>query len=237
MIRTVKILGIIGGISPESTVDYYRSIIESYRRRNPDGSYPRMIINSIDLTTLVDLVQAPEPAGLIEFLAREVGVLARAGADLALMAANTPHIVFEDVRTRSPIPMISIVEATWQAARSLGVTRVGLLGTRFTMEGGFYQDVFAREGMTLAVPAEEEQAYLHEKYMGELVKGVFLPETRERLVAIARRLELQAGVQALILGGTELPLILRDVKIDGLPVLDTTRIHVEAAVEALLAEP
>ena len=83
MIRTVKILGIIGGISPESTLDYYRSIIESYRRRNPDGSYPRMIINSIDLTTLVDLVQAPEPAGLIEFLAREVGVLARAGADLA----------------------------------------------------------------------------------------------------------------------------------------------------------
>jgi len=237
MIRTVKILGIIGGISPESTVDYYRSIIESYRRRNPDGSYPRMIINSIDLTTLVDLVQAPEPAGLIEFLAREVGVLARAGADLALMAANTPHIVFEDVRTRSPIPMISIVEATCRAARSLAVTRVGLLGTRFTMEGGFYQDVFAREGMTLAVPAEEEQAYLHEKYMGELVKGVFLPETRERLVAIARRLERQAGVQALILGGTELPLILRDVKIDGLPVLDTTRIHVEAAVEALLAEP
>ena len=153
------------------------------------------------------------------------------------MAASTPHIVFEDVRTRSPIPMISIVEATCQAARSLGVTRVGLLGTRFTMEGGFYQDVFAREGMTLAVPAEEEQAYLHEKYMGELVKGVFLPETRERLVAIARRLERQAGVQALILGGTELPLILRDVKIDGLPVLDTTRIHVEAAVEALLAEP
>ena len=237
MIRAVKILGIIGGISPESTVDYYRSIIESYRRRNPDGSYPRMIINSIDLTTLVDLVQAPEPAGLIEFLAREVGVLARAGAELALMAANTPHIVFEDVRTRSPIPMISIVEATCQAARSLGVTRVGLLGTRFTMEGGFYQDVFAREGMALAVPAEEEQAYLHEKYMGELVKGVFLPETRERLVAIARRLERQAGVQALILGGTELPLILRGVKIDGLPVLDTTRIHVEAAVEALLAEP
>ena len=132
--------------------------------------------------------------------------------------------------------MISIVEATCQAARSLGVTRVGLLGTRFTMEGGFYQDVFARQGMTLAVPAEEEQAYIHEKYMGELIKGVFLPKTRERLLAIARRLEREASIQALILGGTELPLILRDVKIEGLPVLDTTRIHVEAAVEALLAE-
>ncbi|MGE5276631.1 MAG: aspartate/glutamate racemase family protein [Acidobacteriota bacterium] len=233
----MRTAGIIGGISPESTVDYYRSIIESYWRRNPDGSYPRIIINSIDLATMVGLLHAPEPAGLIEFLAREVGVLARAGADFALMAANTPHIVFEDVQARSPIPMISIVEATCEAARSLGVQRVGLLGTRFTMEGGFYQDVFARKGMTLVVPAEEEQAYIHEKYTGELVNGVFLPETREKLAAIARRLEREERVQALILGGTELPLILRDMKIDGLPILDSTRIHVEAAVDALLAGP
>ena len=216
-------------------MDYYRLIIARYRERQPDGSYPRMIINSIDLDTMVRLITANELAAVTRLLVADVETLARAGADFGLLAANTPHIVFDEVRRQSPIPLISIVEATCQEAKSMGLQKVGLFGTRFTMQGRFYPQVFSREGISLAVPGPDDQAYIHEKYMGELLNGVFLPETREGLLAIATRLKEREGIQALILGGTELPLILRDAAGLGIPLLDTTRIHVEAVVERLLS--
>jgi aspartate racemase len=184
----------------------------------------------------VDLVEAGDHEGMVEYLAGGIRALAKAGAELALIAANTPHIVFEGVRRESPIPLISIVEAARDAAVSLGLRRPGLFGTRFTMQGGFYQEVFAAAGMTIVVPMEEEQAVIHERYMNELVKGIFLPETRERLAAMAGDLKARTGMDGLILGGTELPLILRDPTICGVPVLDTTRIHVDAAMEQALTE-
>jgi aspartate racemase len=229
----VKTLGIVGGIGPESTIEYYRSIIAAYRARERDGSYPHVIVNSIDMKVLVDLITANELAEVSELLAGEVRTLARAGADFGLLAANTPHIVFDELRRRSPIPLISIVEATREAAEALGLKRVGLFGTRFTMRAAFYRDAFAAGGMTLVVPDEGEQDYIHEKYMGELVPGVFLPETRERLLSIAGRMIEREKIEGLILGGTELPLILRDETYGGIPLLDTTRIHVNAAVAQL----
>jgi aspartate racemase len=232
----MKTIGILGGLGPESTVEYYRWMIAAYRERRRDGSYPSILINSINLKRLVDLVEAGNHEGMVEYMAGGIRALAKAGADLALIAANTPHIVFDGVRRESPIPMISIVEAARDAARSLGLRRPGVFGTRLTMQGGFYQEVFAGAGMTIVVPTEEEQAVIHERYMNELVKGVFLPETREKLAAIADDLKTRSGMDGLILGGTELPLILRDPTICGIPVLDTTRIHVHAAMEQVLAE-
>ena len=110
--------GIIGGIGPESTIDYYRLIVAAYREQRPDGSYPAIIINSIDLNKIRDLVTANALADLTEYLVAEVQRLARAGADFGLLAANTPHIVFDDIRQQSPIPLLSIVEATCDAAQS-----------------------------------------------------------------------------------------------------------------------
>src|SRR5712692_5116341 len=235
-----KIAGIIGGIGPESTIDYYRSIIAAYRAQKQDGSYPPIIINSIDLKEVVDLVTANELSKLTDYLVAEVERLARAGAAFALLAANTPHIVFEDIRRRSPIPMFSIVEATCDAAKALGLKRLGLFGTRFTMQGRFYPDVFSRHGITLALPDENDQAYIHEKYMSELFNGFFLAATRARLLTIADRLQAREGIQGLILGGTELPLLFRDkmardATTGGIPFLDTTRIHVKAIVAELLS--
>ena len=163
----MKTVGMIGGIGPESTVEYYRSIIAMYRQQKRDGSYPSIIINSIDLKKMLDLIEANELAKLTEYLVGEVQKLARAGADCGLLAANTPHIVFDEIRRGSPIPLVSIVEATCQATKALGLRRLGLFGTRFTMQGGFYPDVFSKEGITLAVPEEDEQAYIHDKYMSE----------------------------------------------------------------------
>jgi aspartate racemase len=232
----VKIVGIIGGLGPESTVEYYRLLIDSYRERVRDGSYPPLIINSVNMQRVIDLITAGEFSEVAEFLADEVGRLARAGADFAAISANTPHVVFDEVSRRSHVPLVSIVRSTCDAAKAGGLERVGLFGTRFTMRAGFYQEMFSREGMSVTLPREDEQDYIHEKYMGELVKGVFLPETRARLLSIAERLKSDEGVQALILGGTELPLILResDAVESGIPFLDTARIHVNAIVGRLL---
>lgn len=230
----MKTLGIIGGIGPEATTDYYRLIIAAYREQKPDGSYPAIIINSIDLNKLRELVTANALADLADYLVTEVQRLARAGADFGLLAASTPHIVFDEIRRQSPIPLLSIVEATCEAAKALGLKRLGLLGTRFTMQGRFFPDVFERAGMTLAVPTEDEQAYIHDKYMDELVNGIFLSKTRQGLLEIVERLRRREGIEGVILGGTELPLILRDVASRDIPFLDTTRIHVQSAVLQML---
>jgi aspartate racemase len=193
------------------------------------------LLNSVDLKTLIDLMGANDLAGVADFLVREIGVLARSGADLGLIAANTPHIVFDQVRRRSPIPLLSIVEATCEEATRLGLRRVGLFGTRFTMQGRFYPDVFSPAGIAIVTPTADEQAYIHDKYMNELVNGVFRPETRDGLLAIANRLRHSEAIQGLILGGTELPLILRDAAAIHIPFLDTTAIHVRRAVAELWA--
>jgi len=232
----MRTLGVIGGVGPESTIDYYRLLIAEYRKRRSDGSYPPVIINSIDLQKLISLVEASELAKLTEWLVDEVCRLARAGAGLGLLASNTPHMVFDEVCRQSPIPLISIVRAACDAAQKMGLRKLGLLGARFTMKASFYQEVFSKAGITCVVPTTEEQAYIHEKYMGELVKGVIVAETRAGLLRIVARLEQQEGIQGLILGGTELPLILRDASDRAIPFLDTTQIHVKAVVQELLTD-
>lgn len=231
----MKTVGIIGGIGPESTIEYYRLIVDSYREQKRDGSYPLIIINSIDLKKIVDLITANKLAELTTHLLEEVRRLERAGADFGALAANTPHVVFDVLRQQAPIPLISIVEATCQSALAQGLKRVGLFGTRFTMQGHFYRDVFNQAGITIVTPTLREQDYIHDKYMGELVNGIFLPETRKDLLTIAERLKTHESIEGLILGGTELPLILHDVKDEGIPFLDTTRLHVEQLVAQLLS--
>jgi aspartate racemase len=237
IICCMKTLGIIGGIGPESTVEYYRLIIEAYREQRPDGSYPSIIINSIDLKKMIDWFTAKDLGAVTKYLVGEVRKLAQAGADFGVIAANTPHIVFDDVQGRSPIPLLSIVQATCREAQKLNLKRLGLFGTRFTMQAGFYQDTFSRDGVTLVLPEESEQEYIHDKYMNELVPGKFLAETRERLLRIAKRMKEHERIQGLILGGTELPLTLRasDAEAAGIPFLDTTRIHVASIIAQLLS--
>lgn len=231
----MKRLGIVGGIGPESTVEYYRLIIAGYRARVADGSYPPLVINSIDMKRMLDLIAAGELERVTEYLLGEVRRLAQAGSDFALLASNTPHVVFAELERRSPVPLLSIVRAARDAAVALGLKRVGLLGTRFTMRGGFYEEVFSQSGVTVVTPGAADQDYVHGKYMGELVGGVFLPETREGLLAVVDRMKEREGVDGLILGGTELPLILPDAAGRAMPFLDTTRIHAERAVAEMLS--
>jgi aspartate racemase len=231
----MKTLGIIGGLGPESTIDYYQRIIALYRERTRNGGYPEFIINSVNLTKGLNFMDANDLAGMADYLLEAIGKLARAGADFGIISANTPHIVFDDVAAKSPIPLISIVEATCAAAKARNLKRLALFGTRYTMQANFYPRVFSREGIALLVPEREDQDYLHEKYFSELVPGRFLPETRAALLAIVDRMKATSDIDSVILAGTELPLILRDPDHNGIPFLDTTKIHCEAAVDEMLA--
>jgi aspartate racemase len=192
----MKTIGIVGGIGPESTIDYYRTIIATYRERQPDGSFPSIIINSIDAKNMMGLIASSDLGGAIDMMVAEIERLARAGAAYGLLAANTPHIVFDDVQRRSPIPLVSIVEATCQAVKALGLKRPALIGTRFTMQGRFYPEVFEKEGVTLVVPNAAEQTYIHDKYMNELVQGKFLAETRDGLLAIIEQMKQRTASTA-----------------------------------------
>ncbi|HEX4900012.1 MAG TPA: amino acid racemase, partial [Pyrinomonadaceae bacterium] len=155
-------------------------------------------------------------------------------------ASNTPHIVFDELQRRSSLPLISIVEAACSRVQEFGLKKIGLFGTRFTMQGRFYPDVFSRNGIQLVTPNDEEQDFIHEKYMGELLNDIFLPETREQMLRIADELQKRDGIEGVILGGTELPLLLSpetftDGQRNGIRFFDTTRIHVDRLVEELLS--
>ena len=231
----MKTLGIIGGLGPESTIDYYERIIALYRERTRDGSYPRFFIISVDLKKGVDFMEAGDLAGMAAYLLDGIDKLVRAGADFGLISANTPHIVFDDVASKSPIPLISIVEATCAAAKTRKLQRLALFGTRYTMQGKFYVNLFSRQGIELLVPEPNDQDYIHDKYMNELVPGRFLAETRAGLLAIVDRMKAKSDIDGVILAGTELPLILRDPNYNGIPFLNTTEIHCEAAVTEMLS--
>ena len=231
----MKTLGIIGGLGPESTIDYYGKIIALFRERTGDGSYPQFIINSINLKKGLDFMDANNLTGMADYLVEEIGKLARAGATVGLISANTPHIVFDDVASQSSIPLISIVEATCAAAKLRKLKRLALFGTRYTMQATFYPKVFSREGIELVLPDPEDQTYIHNKYLNELVPGQFLPETRAGLLAIVDRMKATSNIDGVIVAGTELPLILRDSEHNGIALLDTTEIHCEAAVTEMLS--
>ena len=228
-------IGIVGGLGPESTIEYYRMLIASFQRRTGEKNLPPILINSIDVYRGLALVEAGQLAELADYVADAIRSLADAGADFAIISANTPHLVFSEVQARSPIPLLSIVEAACAAVQQQGIMRAALLGTRFTMQARFYPEVFSRAGLALLIPNGDEVAFIHDKYVNELLQGTFLPETRAGLLEIIARMHRDDHVEGVILAGTELPLILTGDSAAGIPLFDTTRIHVEAAVASLLS--
>jgi len=228
----VTSVGLVGGLGPESTIDYYRRILAEWERERP-GSSPSIVIDSLDVQHGLHLVATDQP-GLVRYLLESLQRLAGADVDFVAITANTPHIVFDELAAQSPVPLVSIVEVCANEAQRLGLRRLGLLGTGFTMGAPFYPQVFARRGITVVTPNESERPWLHERYIGELLAGNFRDETRDGVVAIVRRLAADERIDGVILGGTELPLLLGDSTVADLPTLDTTALHVAAIVQRLL---
>lgn len=230
----MRTLGIIGGIGPESTIDYYRSIIARYKQRTGLENQPSILIQSINLKQMQDWFAADRWDDVIEYLLANLHNLARGGADFAVLAANTAHMVFDELAKRSPLPLISVVEVTCQAAKKQGLVRLGLIGTKYTMTARFYPEAMRRAGLELVIPNEAEITLIHHIYFNELLYNQFKPESREHILGIIQRLHKQELIDGLILGGTELPLLLRDCPMPGIAILDTTLIHVERIVDELL---
>ena len=168
----------IGGIAPASTVDYYQRIISRFQERTGQRDYPSVIINSINLTHLMDLISNDQLDELVDYLSEEIFVLEKAGAKVIFLASNTPHLVYEPLVQRVKTKMVSIVDSTVAYAQSKGYTRLGLLGTITTMENDFYQEGFEAAGMEIITPMPDERKYIHKIYMDELVRGRFLPKRK-----------------------------------------------------------
>jgi aspartate racemase len=230
----MKTIGIIGGLGPESTLDYYRRIISAFKSRPGNLEYPEIFLYSLSLNEFMTLVDDKNWSGLSEGLLKKIDALRRAGADFAAIASNTPHIVFHEVQSRSPIPLLSIVEATCSRAEQMGLRHSGLMGTKLTMESDFYQKVFLSRGISIVVPSEKEQQFIHEKLFTEIELGIFTDSTRKALLAIAKRMYAVESIDSLILGCTELPLILSENPLK-IPFLNTTAIHCERIVSYCLA--
>ncbi|HAA13723.1 MAG TPA: aspartate/glutamate racemase family protein [Cytophagales bacterium] len=230
----MKKIGLIGGIGPASTVEYYRLLIEGFRETLNTDAYPEIVLYSIDMTEMLGYVFSNQLDKLVAFLKDKISLLEAAGVEYAALASNTPHLVFNELAAAVNVNMISIVEATCEAIQAQGLKKVGLLGTKSTMSRGFYQRAAAHHGMEMVIPEEASQDYIHEKYMGELVFNQILPETKNRLIRIVEDLRTDHGIEGIVLGGTELPLILSQGDFDSLTVFNTTEIHVGALVDKMV---
>jgi aspartate racemase len=226
-----KVIGIIGGIAPPSTIDYYQRIIAGFQEKESTHHYPLILINSIDMTRMLNLVAKKEFNALVDYLNGEIQKLKNGGADFAVLASNTPHIVFEQLKKKSSIPLISIVEMTVKYAKTFGCKKLGLFGTKSTMQSGFYQAGFSKEGIEIIIPPLESQNYIHDKYMNEFVKGIFLEETKKAFIDIVHHMIKQNNIEGLILGGTELPSLLKEDDFNNFRLFNTTKIHVDSILE------
>lgn len=229
----MKKCGIIGGLGPEATVEYYRGIVEGYRERIADGSYPELVINSINMTRMIGYIQSGDRNALIDYILSSVAALKKCGADFALLSSNTPHIVFDEVEKSAELPMISIVRETAAEAQRGGLKRCGLMGTAFTMKNDFYMKVFSAVGIQVVVPDMESIETIHRIIFSELVFGKVTDESRGRFMDIITGMISEHRIDSLILGCTELPLILKNAEsaVAGIPFLNTTAIHVKSAID------
>jgi aspartate racemase len=226
-------VGLVGGLGPESTLDYYRRLIYEWRREEPLSS-PSIVIDSLDDKVAMRLVEHDRPA-LTEYILESLHRLHGAGVSCGAITSNTTHLVFDKVAKRSPIPLVNIVEVCIEEARRLGLKRLGILGTRWLMQARLYPEAAQRHGIEIVVPPERDRDWMHDRYVDELVKGDLRDETRRGVIAMAERLRDTKGIDGVILGGTELPLLMREPTMSGLPVLDTTGLHVAAILERLRA--
>ncbi|HEY9245870.1 MAG TPA: amino acid racemase [Candidatus Methanoperedens sp.] len=224
----MKRIGIIGGLGPESTIDYYKGIINIFRQRDLEA--PEIIIYSADVNRLLELAETREWNKLVEWLVEMVNALHNAGAEFAVIGSNTPHIVFDKVKSMSPLPMLSIVDETCKRASNMKLKKLGLMGTKFTMESDFFQKVFHDADISIIVPMKDEQQFIHNKIIFEIALGIIKNSTRQELLSIVKRMIGEDSIDGLILGCTELPLILEKDEY-GIPFLKTTAIHIDSIVD------
>lgn len=228
-----KTIGILGGMSPESTVSYYEYITRTYTERFGDYGYPEVLIYSVTFQPYVDWPNQGRWDRVAQGLSEAAQRLEAAGADFILIATNTMHLVFDEVQASVSVPMLSLLDAVAEAILARRMGTVGLLGTRFAMEKGFYQQALAEHGIDVLVPESDGRATVDAVIYDELVANRIRDESRAKFVALIDELA-DRGAEGVILGCTEIPLLVRPQDVE-VPLFDTTLIHAEAALNYALA--
>jgi aspartate racemase len=231
----MKTIGLIGGMSWESTLEYYRIMNEAVKEKLGGFHSAKIVMYSVDFAEVEDMQHRGEWDRAAVLLADAARRVQAAGADFALLATNTMHRVYDEVRGAIHIPVLHIADVTGREITGRGLARVGLLGTRFTMEQEFYKGKLARDhGLEVLVPGEDERRAIHAILYDELCLGQIKEASRQVFRKIVARLE-DRGAQGVILGCTEIPLIVSQ-KDYALPLFDTTDLHARAAVDLALSE-
>ena len=224
----MKTIGIFGGLGPESTAEYYREINKAFQKN--ESGYPEIIVFSVNLSEFWKILETGQRDTLTAWLVDKIESIHRAGADFAVIASNTPHIVFDQVKARVPIPMLSIVEETCKKAKSMGLKKCGLLGTGFTMQSSFYQECFNEEDIVIVTPDGNDQGIINEKIFSELESGIINEQTKKLFLEIIKKMIDEESIDSVILACTELPLILKNDEY-GISFLSTTAIHINSIIE------
>jgi len=224
-----KKIGIIGGLSPESTVTYYLNITRKYVEQFGDYGYPEIIIYSVNLENYHRWRSENRWDKITEDLIHVTEKLKLAGADFCIIATNTMHKVFYEVRLKSHLPLIHILAPTIKAIRDARIHKVGLLGTKFTMSEDFYKDELSQAGIIAIVPTFQQQAHVHQVIENELVRGIINPDSKKLYLEIIGDL-VASGAEGIILGCTEIPLLITQ-KDCAVPVFDTAVLHSDEALK------
>ncbi len=229
----MKKLGLVGGMGPESTIPYYHDIVYGVQEALGKSIFPELSIESVNVFEVLRLCGEKKYDELTEYLIRAINNLAKSGADFAVLSANTPHIVFDKLKEQSPIPLISIVEAACEEARRRELKKIGLLGTIFTMTGEFFKIPFVKNEIQVTIPSESEMELINDKISTELELGIVKEETLLSFQKVISRMKDEDGIEAIVLGCTELPLLLND-EVSPVPCLDTMQIHINSIIKNIL---
>ena len=229
----MKRIGIVGGMGPLSTIEYYNRIINDYRRITKDENYPQLFINSINMTEMLSYVSNNEYEKLIELLVNEIEKLRMIGADYVAIASNTPHCVIDEIIGKTVIPIISIVEETCKYVKNKGIKRILLTGTYFTMERNFYGKTFEKYNIECIVPNDNEKHIIHNIIFPNLENGIIIEEEKQLFKDICNKIIKDKKIEGVILGCTELPLMIKENDFD-ISVLDTMEIHIKSILEKIV---
>jgi aspartate racemase len=230
----MKTLGLIGGTTWLSTVDYYRLLNEGVNERLGGMQYARCLLYSLNFADIVKINETQDWDAALELFGDAATRLKNGGAEGLVLCANTAHVIADRLEKRIGLPLIHIADATAHAIRSAGIERVSLLGTRYTMELSFFKDRLAWHGITAVTPNPAERDFIHRTIFGELAKNEIKAETRDRNLEIMYRMAQKDGARGAILGCTEIPLLIKQ-RDTAIPVFDTTALHTRAAVDFALS--
>lgn len=223
-------IGIVGGIGPASTLDYYRGIVNSCLAQT--GSYPSVVIDSIDMNLMCGYFENQCYNGVLRMISDSLVNLKNAGADFAAIASNTSHIIFDRIKSVSPIPVVSIVEETCKYIKENGYKRILVLGTGFTMKSGMYEAALGEVNIKAFTPGENDIKAVNSIIFPNLENGVIINEEKKTMIDIAEKYISSYNIDAVILGCTEIPLMIKENDLS-VPAINTAQVHIDSIVRII----